>query len=283
MAANYLRASAKKSLLAGAVVSLISVGSVASAQAVDTPVSASQTVQPQVAEHPLKPAVDIAERSIQVQDANIKDYSATVCKVERIDGKVGEPEYALVKVRNKPFSVYMHFIAPKDIKGQECLFVEGQNNGQMFAHAAPGTLRGKFGTVSLAPNSIMAMKGQRYPITELGIYNLTRRLVEVGKKDMQYGECDVKFFKGCKVDQRSCMLIQVTHPVPRRNFLFHIARIYVDDELNIPIRYEAYDWPTEQGGQPQLLEEYTYMNVKLNQGYTDADFDVHNPTYQFKK
>ena len=281
MPAFYLRACAKKSFLAGAVVSLISVGSVASAQAVDTPVSASQPVQPQAAEHPLKPAVDIAQRSIQLQEANIQDYSATMRKVERIDGKVGEPEYALVKVRNKPFSVYMHFIGPNDLKGQECMYVDGQNKGQMFAHAPPGTLRGKFGTVSLAPNSAMAMKGQRYPITELGIYNLTRRLVEVGQKDMQYGECDVKFFKGYKVDQRSCMMIQVTHPVPRRNFLFHVARIYVDDEWNFPIRYEAYDWPTEQGGQPQLLEEYTYMNVKLNQGYTDADFDVHNPSYQF--
>lgn len=285
----HLRDYAKSSVLRGAVASLLSVGTtlslgaVACAQAVDTPVSQSQPVQPQVAEHPLKPAVDIALRSIQLQDANIKDYSATVRKVERIDGKVGEPEFALVKIRNKPFSVYMHFIGPNELKGQECMYVEGQNNGQMFAHAPPGTLRGRFGTVSLAPNSAMAMKGQRYPITELGIHNLTRRLVEVGQKDMQYGECDVKFYKGYKVAGRSCMMIQVTHPVPRRNFLFHIARIYVDDEWSIPIRYESYDWPTETGGKEQLLEEYTYIDIKLNQGYTDADFDIHNPAYQFKK
>jgi hypothetical protein len=51
----------------------------------------------------------------------------------------------------------------------------------------------------------------------------------------------------------------------------------------MPIRYEAYDWPAQQGGQPQLLEEYTYLDVKLNQGYSDADFDVYNPQYQFNK
>jgi outer membrane lipoprotein-sorting protein len=236
---------------------------------------------PQVAEHPLKPAVDLATRSLQIQDANVRDYSATVRKVERIDGKVGEPEFALVKVRNKPFSVYMHFIGPDNLKGQECVYVEGQNNGNMLAHAPPNTLRGKFGTVSLAPNSAMAMKGQRYPITELGIYNLTRRLVEVGQKDMKFGECDVKFFKDYKVAGRPCTMIQVVHPVPRRNFLFHEARIFVDDQLQMPIRYEAYDWPSQPGGKPELLEEYTYLNLKLNNGYTDADFDVHNPQYQF--
>ncbi|MCC7086275.1 MAG: DUF1571 domain-containing protein [Pirellulales bacterium] len=277
----------------GGAVWLTSLGSpvVAQTAIADAQISQSQTVQqfvqqpqvsqPPAAQHPLQPAVDLAVNSLKLQDANIRDYSATVRKVERIDGKVGEPEYALIKVRNRPFSVYMQFIGPENLKGQECLYVEGQNDGKMFAHAPPGTLRYKFGTVSLAPNSVMAMKGQRYPITELGIYNLTKRLAEQGTKDMQYGECDVKFYKDYKVAGRPCLMIQVEHPVPRRNFIFHMAKIYVDDEWQIPIRYEAYDWPLQQGGEPQLLEEYTYMNIKLNEGYTDADFDVHNRQYQF--
>jgi hypothetical protein len=175
----------------------------------------------------------------------------------------------------------MHFLGPDSLKGQECVYVAGQNDGKMFAHAPPGTLRGKFGTVELAPNSMMAMKGQRYPITELGIRNLTSRLQEQGEKDMQYGECHVNFVSGYKVHGRPCTMIDVVHPVPRRNFIFHNAKIYIDDEWKIPIRYEAYDWPAQQGGQPQLLEEYTYLDLKLNQGYTDADFDVYNPQYQF--
>ena len=75
------------------------------------------------------------------------------------------------------------------------MYIEGANDDKMCAHASPGTLRGKFGTVSLAPNSAMAMKGQHYPITELGIANLTKRLIEVGEHDKHFGECDVKFFR----------------------------------------------------------------------------------------
>ena len=51
--------------------------------------------------------------------------------------------------------------------------------------------------------------------------------------------------------------------------------------MNIPIRFEAYDWPGA-AGQPQLIEEYTYVNLKLNNGFTDADFDIRNPNYGFK-
>ena len=55
-----------------------------------------------------------------------------------------------------------------------------------------------FGTVSLPPTGPIAMRNQRYPLTELGILNLTRRLVEVGEHDLKYGECDVKFYEGAK-------------------------------------------------------------------------------------
>ena len=64
--------------------------------------------------------------------------------------------------------------------------------------------------------------------------------------------------------------------------MFHLARIYVDQQYNLPIRYEAYDWPKEPGAEPQLIEEYTYLDLKLNNGFTDADFDIRNPNYQFK-
>ena len=57
--------------------------------------------------------------------------------------------------------------------------------------------------------------------------------------------------------------------------------MFVDEELNIPVRYEAYDWPAQPGDEMQLLEEYSYLDVKLNVGLTDADFDDKNPAYSF--
>jgi hypothetical protein len=231
-------------------------------------------------EHPLMPALRWAYDGIGNIE-KLQDYSATLAKRERINGKVLEYEYMFVKVRHKPFSVYMHFLAPAALKGQEVLYVEGQNSGKMWAHGVG--MRAMFGTVSIEPTSAVAMHNQHYPLTELGILNMVRRLVEVAEQDKKYGECDVKFFKGAKVNNRVCTCIQVVHPVPRRNFIFHEAKIFVDDELNLPIRYESYDWPKTPGGPPELVEEYTYLNLKLNNGFTDADFDIRNDAYSFKK
>jgi outer membrane lipoprotein-sorting protein len=233
-----------------------------------------------VGAHPLEPALELARRGLANLEANIQDYSCTMVKRERIDGKLGEHEYMFLKVRHHPFSVYLYFMAPDSVKGQEVIFVDGQNDGNMLAHAGSG-VRAMVGTVSLKPSSMLAMQGNRYAITEIGVENLAKRLVEVAEHDRQFGECEVNFFPNAKVNGRVCTCVQVVHPTPRRNFRFHLARVFIDDELLIPIRYEAYDWPHESGGQPVLMEEYTYMNVKINQGFTDLDFDPKNTAYKF--
>ena len=230
--------------------------------------------------HPLEPALELAQRGLTQLRTTIKDYSCTVVKRERIDGKLGEHEYMFAKIRQQPFSVYLYFLGPDSVKGQEVIYVDGRNDGNMLAHAGSG-VRAMVGTVSLKPNGSLAMQGNRYAITEIGVENLARRLVEVAEHDKQFGECEVNFYPNAKVNGRVCTCVQVVHPVPRRNFRFHLARVFIDDELLIPIRYEAYDWPHEEGGQPVLMEEYTYMNVKINNGFTDADFDPKNTAYKF--
>lgn len=231
-------------------------------------------------EHPLMPAI-VRARSALETIAKIQDYSATLVKRERIDGTLGEHQYLFVKVRHDPFSVYLYFLAPAELKGQETIFIAGKNDGNLLAH--PNGLKGKLlGTVSLNPTGMLAMSGNRYPITEIGIKRLSERLIEVGTNDMKYGECAVKILPGAKINGRDCTCYEVQHPQPRKEFIFHLARIYLDSELNVPIRYEAYDWPSEAGGPPVLVEEYTYLNLKLNNGFTDLDFDVNNPKYQFK-
>ena len=232
--------------------------------------------------HPLQPALELAQKGLVGLRSRIKDYSCTVVKRERIDGKLNPHEYMFAKIRHEPFSVYLYFLAPDSVKGQEVIYVEGANDGNMLAHAGSG-VRALVGTVSVKPQSTIAMQGNRYAVTEIGVENLARRLVEVAEHDKQFGECEVNFYPNAKVNGRVCTCVQVVHPVPRRNFRFHLARVFIDDEYTIPVRYEAYDWPTETGGQPVLMEEYTYMNMKINNGFTDADFDAKNTAYKFGK
>jgi len=233
-------------------------------------------------EHPLMPALRMAYSGMDNINKNIQDYTCMLVKRERIDGKLGDYQYMSTKIRNHPFSVYLGFLKPEDVAGREVIYVDGANKNELQAHEGKG-IRARLGTFSFNPTSAIAMEGNRYPITQIGIANLTHRLIEVAEHDKQFGECDVQIRKNGKVNNRVCTIIEVTHPIPRRNFLFHKAVIYVDDEMNVPIRYEAYSWPKVPGGPPTLDEEYTYVNMKLNVGLTNADFDIHNPLYHYKE
>jgi hypothetical protein len=214
----------------------------------------------------------------------IEDYTAIIVKQERIKGELKEPEYMLAKIRHRPFSVYLRFLKPDDKKGQETIYLGAApgREEKMWGHAGSG-IRKAFGTVPLDPRGPLAMADNRYPITEIGLLNLVQRLRDVGEKDIKYGECEVKFFQDAKINGRPCTCVQVVHPKQRNNFLFHVARIFVDDEINVPIRYEAYNWPTKPGGPPEMIEEYTYLNLKINNHFTDADFDIRNPEYGFQR
>jgi hypothetical protein len=73
---------------------------------------------------------------------------------------------------------------------------------------------------------------------------------------------------------RVCNVIEVIHPVERDTFLFHKAQVFVDRELNIPIRYAAYSWPSKPGAEAPLEEEYTYLDFRIDNRLADADFEV---------
>ena len=233
------------------------------------------------ADHPMVPFLEWAYGQVD-RIAAIKDYTATFSKRERVGGELLGHQYLFVKVRHEPMSVYTHFLSPRRLKGQEAIWIRGRNGGKLVAHAPPGTFRYRLvGMVNLNPGSSLAMRGNRHPITNTGILHLTREIIRIGENDLPHGECELTRLEGVKVQDRKCSRIEVTHPHRRQHFAYHIARIYIDDELNVPIRFESYDWPAAAGGQPRLLEEYTYVNLKLNVGLTERDFDHRNPDYRY--
>jgi hypothetical protein len=241
-------------------------------------------------EHPLMPLVKYASDRFIAIDEQVRDYTCTLVKREQIDGRLSAPEFLFMKLRHgkavqgkvlSPFAVYLRFLSPVEIRDREVVYCEGRNDGKIIARR--GGLRLAYVTVAVDPNGELAMQRNRYPLTEIGFKNLLKRLIEVAREDMQYQECDVKYFTGAKVNGRVCTVVQVTHPVPRPHFRYHIAKIFIDDEFQLPIRYAAYDWPEQSGGEARLMEEYTYLDLKLNVGLTDWDFDFRNESYNFRK
>jgi Protein of unknown function (DUF1571) len=238
---------------------------------------------------PLDQAIEIAHRSLAYSQQNITDYTAILVKRETVDDTLGEYEFMSAKIRNRkngesglnqPLSVYLGFLKPAAVKGREVIYVETQNNGNIVGHE--GGLKGRFlPTMQLPPNGMLAMRGQRYPITDIGIENMLVKLIERGTQARQVPDVQCEFRKNARVKDRVCTVIQVTQPTRAPGLEFYQAQIFIDDEFNLPIRYIAYDWPQRAGETGQVIEEYTYLNLAINVGLTDADFDPRNQAYGF--
>ena len=239
--------------------------------------------------HPLLPAMKIAGESYAFLKDQVSDYACRIVKQERIDGRLKPMEFMDAKVRHQRVvdgryvqrpAIYLHFVGPEEMVDREVLWVEGTNGGKMVVRR--GGTRFEYLTLDLDPAGDAALQYSRYPVSESGMIDMVRKLVDVGTADMQYGECDVQIFDDVKVDGRSCKCVQVVHPRRRSVFLFHIVRIFITKDVPIPVRYEAYDWPAGDSESPPLIEEYTFQDIRLNVGFSDAEFQRNYREYKFR-
>ena len=236
------------------------------------------------ANHPIDPLMEVATDVLKHIDDTVIDYTATVISQVRLNRKLQPERRFACKIRHARvkgedqcgFSVYLRFVKPD--AGQEVIWVDGCNDDKLVAHA---TVLGKVIRLDLKPESMLAMRNSRHPIMDIGFRNLLAKMLEKGNRDREHGECEVQIKRNLEIEGRKCIMLEISHPVKRDYFEFHIARIYLDEELEIPIGYEGYLWPKLEGGDPVLLEKYFYTNLKLNVELKDGDFDPENEAYKF--
>jgi hypothetical protein len=228
-------------------------------------------------EHPLVPAIQLVQQSYQVLQ-QVSDYEATLIKQELVNGRMLNQRMQM-RIREAPFSVYLLYEEPN--QGREILFVQGQNNNQLIAHEGTG-LSSLVGTIPLAIDSPQVMAENRHVVTDLGMRRMLELVLNQWQIESRYGEIDVRFYPNAKMGNADCEVIETIHPKPRKQFLYHMTRLFLEKNSRLPIRIENYGWPAQAGQQAQLLEEYTYVNVRTNTGMTAADFDRRNPKYSFQ-
>jgi|GEM_PF-1384858 len=238
------------------------------------------------AAHPLDPVLDLAHRAREKIGREVRDYTAIMSNSVRPDndGPLRDEQFLFCKIRHErnedgktiPFSVYTSFLKPQDKLGQEAIWVEGENENKLVGHNAIVRI-----PVWLPPDGSIAMEGNRYPIWDIGILKLLDQMIEKGERDRQHGDCQVRLDTEARINDRPCVMIEVLHPKKKKPFDFHLCRIYIDIEDQLPVAYEGYYWPTIRGEEPPLLERYIYTDIKPNVDLDDLDFDSANAEYQF--
>lgn len=204
--------------------------------------------------------------------ANVKDYSCTYLRDEFIDNEMSK-NHIILKIRHEPFSVHMEWLDPKSKRGRKAIYVKGQNDGKMIVD---DVIR-----IRLNPEQSVKMKESRHTILEIGLQNMINRFCDRWQKEKELGltevtiregEVRVKLPDGEKV--RPCTCITTLHqPKDKQHFLFYRTLLYIDKETQLPVRMQGHDWPKNADDREgQLLEDYTYLDVKTNVGLKDEDF-----------
>lgn len=224
---------------------------------------------------PLGQAIRIAQTSRETL-RGVKDYEATFLKQELLDGAL-QSQAMRIKLREQPFSVYLRFEEPN--AGREVIYVDGRNGGKLLVHEVG--LKSVVGTLALSPKSSQVMAENRHPINEIGLAKMLELVIQQWENDAKLGNVQVKYYPDAKIGNLECRVIETRHAAPRGDVVFGMTRLYLDRQSGLPIRVQQYGFPKHPGGEPPLIEEYTYLNLKTNVGLKDLDFDSRNKDYGF--
>jgi uncharacterized protein DUF1571 len=212
----------------------------------------------------------LAEARKAFQD--VRDYTCVLIKKERLRGVMQPDNVVSMKVRNRPFSIYLRWQQPKDLGNQEACYVAGKNDGKMRVHSTG--IPGLVGWVSLDPTDERAKKNSNHTITEAGIGNLLNRYAKAWEAEKVLNLTRVKIGE-YEFNKRRCVRVETQHPEkPDARFVSYRSVIYFDKETHLPVRAEIYDWPRQGGAaEGELLEVYSYVNLKLNVQLGDDAFN----------
>jgi outer membrane lipoprotein-sorting protein len=201
----------------------------------------------------------------------VDHYTATFLIQERVDRELGPSQRLEFKFK-KPLKIYLRWLTGKH-EGRQALYPAGVDGNELWVRQP--MLVGAV-TVSLDPQSPRARKGSRHAITDVGIGRLLDFITENASRGLQRGELTIEDGgQRITLDRPTQRYIQHFPVDPAKGYYCMTAVIDVDREHQLPIYAEIFDW------HGQLIERYGYLDLRLNPGLTDDDFDPKNPAYGF--
>ncbi len=238
---------------------------------------------PAHADHPLDELLTIVKAREAEIEKTVQDYTCRIIKREFIGASLQENRFIDAKVRSRvvkdgkivrPFSVLLHFRAPEDLADRKVLYVEGENDNQLMVRRGGERFAEVITSVALDADAVK--QESEINITAVGIITMVeeirKQVAQDIKADPEGTNTELDVIRGVKINGRSSTRVQITHPRRAEGLDFHRGVVFADDEWHLPVRVEGYDWPKAEGEDPPLLGEFTYTDVKINVGLSDADF-----------
>lgn len=221
--------------------------------------------------------------------ADVSDYTCTFFKQERLGSELGDGQIMELKMRHKPFSVYMKWLNGE--KGRELLFVDGELDNKMLVH--PGGWKSRIvPAIKLEPDSSLAMSESRHPVTMVGLLKLSDEIITRRKSEIER-KCPIRcqFIENETANDRPCYCFVSTYLDRKTSEEYRKSIQYIDREWLLPICVKNFSWPegkqtfANDGAldEATLVEHYAYTELQFNQQLANDDFDRANKSYNFRR
>lgn len=219
-----------------------------------------------------KPKVNEFDNMIKSVDeaySKISKYTCTLYKKELIDGKL-LIENNITYKHFKPDFYYLKW-NEGDKEGTEALYAGKKYNYKVLAHKG-GLL--KIITVKVDPTGSTAMKGNRHSILESDIGFIIKFVKNNYYKAKSNKDSEFFYLGENVLCGRKVKVYKAIFP-DKKGYYGHITELYIDKELNLPIKVEVFDWNNV------LFESYLMASLNINPNIGDYDFDKDNINYGF--
>ncbi|MCS7020886.1 MAG: DUF1571 domain-containing protein [Gemmataceae bacterium] len=202
--------------------------------------------------------------------AQLRDYTCTFVRQERRQGVLGSEEVALLQVRVQPLGIRVRFVQPEAVAGLELAY---------SAHSRPDRIRlrpagpeGIKGFRTLAVDDPQFLATHRYALPEWTIAALLQRLIAALERERNLRNPVEVHTADYRYAEREAIRYDI---LLRRPHAFRNAArmvVYVDKHNRLPLRYEAYTTAQPQPRRDDLLEMYSYTELRTNVGLSETNF-----------
>jgi hypothetical protein len=213
----------------------------------EPPVSAP----PPEASRSVAPTVESVVASARQRLDALQSYQVAINRQERVGDHLQEPEDVLLSIRRNPRAVRLQWQEGPH-QGREALFAEKETGGMLQVNMADSKL--PMPRISLPPDSPLALRNSRHPITEAGfdtiVGNLEKTLDENRAGDFTHGRIAYGGLeKPTPLDRPCHKIVRVTAPG-------ETWQVFFDPESKLPAMVQA------NALDGALVERYLFRSVR---------------------
>lgn len=204
-------------------------------------------------------------------DRQVRGYTCTFVKKERIDGKLfppGKNDYEVIHVacREHPFSVFFEWKEHARLAAR-ALYVEGENDNKVLVK--PRGLLSLAGIQEVALDDPRAKKTGRYPMSEFGMGLAIHRTVQSMRDAEAHGSLHLRYDGQVKIEElgdRVCYKFVRTPYSPLEEDALNELTLYIDRATWLQVGSVLRD------PQGNLLAEYFFRDIVLNPPFSETQF-----------